>query len=36
MNLDLQITDWLSLTLRWAHIIAGIGWIGASFLLHGR
>ncbi len=29
--MDLQITDWLSLTLRWAHIIAGVGWIGASF-----
>ena len=29
--MDLQIVDWLSLTLRWAHIIAGIGWIGASF-----
>jgi uncharacterized membrane protein len=29
--LDLQITDWLSLGLRWAHIVAGIGWIGASF-----
>lgn len=31
MALDLQIIDWLSLTFRWAHIIAGIGWIGASF-----
>lgn len=29
--MDLQITDWLSLGLRWAHIVAGIGWIGASF-----
>jgi uncharacterized membrane protein len=25
------IQDWLSLFLRWAHIIAGIGWIGSSF-----
>jgi len=23
--------DWLSLFLRWAHILAGIGWIGSSF-----
>ncbi len=29
--MDLQIVDWLNLTLRWAHIVAGIGWIGASF-----
>ena len=29
--MELQIVDWLSLILRWAHIIAGIGWIGASF-----
>ena len=25
------IQDWLSLLLRWAHIVAGIGWIGSSF-----
>jgi uncharacterized membrane protein len=25
------LQDWLSLTLRWAHIVAGIGWIGSSF-----
>lgn len=25
------LQDWLSLLLRWAHIIAGIGWIGSSF-----
>ncbi len=25
------IQDWLSMFLRWAHIIAGIGWIGSSF-----
>ena len=29
--MDLQIVDWLSLAFRWAHIVAGIGWIGASF-----
>ena len=23
--------DWLSLLLRWAHVIAGIAWIGTSF-----
>jgi len=25
------IQDWLSLLLRWAHIVAAIGWIGSSF-----
>jgi uncharacterized membrane protein len=25
------IADWLSLLLRWAHIVTGIAWIGASF-----
>lgn len=29
--MDLQIDAWLSLIIRWAHIIAGIAWIGASF-----
>jgi len=29
--LELHLTDWLSLVFRWAHIVAGIGWIGASF-----
>ena len=23
--------DWLNLLLRWAHLVVGIGWIGASF-----
>ena len=23
--------DWLNLLLRWAHLIAGIGWVGTSF-----
>ncbi len=27
----MQITEWLSLCLRWVHIIAGAAWIGASF-----
>ena len=25
------LTDWLSVTFRWLHLIAGIAWIGASF-----
>jgi uncharacterized membrane protein len=25
------VTDWLNLVLRWAHMIVGIAWIGASF-----
>ena len=25
------LADWLNLTLRWAHTIVGIAWIGASF-----
>ena len=25
------LADWLNLTLRWAHMIVGIAWIGASF-----
>jgi uncharacterized membrane protein len=25
------IADWLTLLLRWAHIVTGIAWIGASF-----
>jgi uncharacterized membrane protein len=27
---DAVILDWLNLGLRWAHLIAGIGWIGTS------
>ena len=23
--------DWLNLCLRWAHLVAGIAWIGTSF-----
>ena len=29
--LESHITEWLDLLLRWAHIIAGIFWIGTSF-----
>src|SRR5690242_3417262 len=25
------VTDWLNLVLRWAHMIVGIAWVGASF-----
>ena len=25
------VLDWLELTVRWVHVIAGIAWIGASF-----
>ena len=25
------LQDWLSLFIRWAHVVAGIGWIGSSF-----
>ncbi|MCA9581321.1 MAG: urate hydroxylase PuuD, partial [Myxococcales bacterium] len=26
-----QLTDWLSLTVRWLHVIFGVAWIGTSF-----
>jgi uncharacterized membrane protein len=29
--MDATISEWLSLVLRWIHIIVGIAWIGASF-----
>jgi uncharacterized membrane protein len=29
--MDPFIADWLNLLLRWAHLIAGIAWIGTSF-----
>lgn len=29
--MDSHYTDWLSLTLRWVHMITGVAWIGASF-----
>ena len=31
MVIDVYLADWLSLILRWAHIITGIAWIGSSF-----
>src|SRR5690606_25414347 len=27
----MQVNEWLSLCLRWLHIIAGAAWIGTSF-----
>ena len=29
--MGLQLDQWASLVFRWAHIVAGISWIGASF-----
>jgi uncharacterized membrane protein len=29
--LEAYLLDWLGLLLRWAHVIVGIAWIGASF-----
>ena len=29
--MDTVILDWLNLVVRWAHVIAGIAWIGSSF-----
>ncbi len=29
--MDLNIDGWLNLAIRWAHVITGIAWIGASF-----
>ena len=28
---DLHLTDWLNLFLRWTHLLTGIAWIGSSF-----
>ena len=30
--MDAYLLDWLNLLVRWAHIVAGIMWIGNSFL----
>src|SRR5438094_411525 len=29
--MEAYLLDWLNLLLRWAHVIVGIAWIGASF-----
>jgi uncharacterized membrane protein len=28
---DAVLSEWLSLIIRWLHVVAGIGWIGSSF-----
>jgi uncharacterized membrane protein len=30
-GLDLHVAEWLTLVMRWAHVVLGIAWIGASF-----
>src|SRR5260221_14234847 len=30
-KLEAYLLDWVALLLRWAHVIVGIAWIGASF-----
>jgi uncharacterized membrane protein len=29
--LEAHLLDWLNLLVRWAHVVVGIAWIGASF-----
>ena len=29
--MDPYLSDWLTILLRWLHVVAGIAWIGASF-----
>ena len=29
--MELVLTEWLSLIIRWLHVVAGIAWIGSSF-----
>jgi len=33
--MDAYLFDWLNLLLRWAHVVTGIAWIGASFYFVG-
>ena len=35
MHMDAYLLDWLNLLLRWAHLVTGIAWIGASFYFVG-
>ncbi len=35
MHMDAHLIDWLNLLLRWAHLVTGIAWIGASFYFVG-
>jgi uncharacterized membrane protein len=30
-NVELVLTEWLSVIVRWLHVVAGIAWIGSSF-----
>ena len=34
VKMDSNVTEWLSLLGRWAHIIFGISWIGSSFFFN--
>ena len=29
--MEVALTEWLSMVLRWTHVIAGVAWIGTSF-----
>ena len=29
--METVLTEWLSLIIRWLHVIAGMAWIGSSF-----
>ena len=29
--MDVVLTEWLSIIIRWLHVVAGIAWIGSSF-----
>ena len=29
--METVLTEWLSLIIRWLHVVAGIAWIGSSF-----
>src|SRR5471032_2014039 len=31
LALEIVLTEWLSATIRWLHVVAGIAWIGSSF-----
>jgi uncharacterized membrane protein len=33
--MEAYVLDWLNMLLRWAHVITGIAWIGASFYFVG-
>ena len=31
-----HVMDWIHLVFRWAHVVLGISWIGASFYFSGK